>query len=81
MLTLQYKFVVDGEWRHDEHQPCVTVNSEVVNTVFIAREQDTVPVPIPVSEAAGRMEVDDVFMSPVSGFFHTFRFWLGISDP
>ncbi|KAF5958386.1 hypothetical protein HYC85_005611 [Camellia sinensis] len=35
-----YKFFVDGEWRHDEHQPFVSGNYGVVNSVFLAREPD-----------------------------------------
>jgi len=56
---LQYKFNVDGEWRYDEHQPYVSGNYGVVNTVFLAREPDVVPVVF--SDAPGRanMEVDD----------------------
>ncbi|CAL5340258.1 unnamed protein product [Camellia sinensis] len=37
---LRYKFFVDGEWRHDEHQPFVSGNYGVVNSVFLAREPD-----------------------------------------
>ncbi|KAI3445330.1 hypothetical protein Pfo_001995 [Paulownia fortunei] len=55
----QYKFFVDGEWRHDEHQPFVNGNYGVVNTIFLPREPDTIPA-IFSSETAGRshMEVD-----------------------
>lgn len=53
----QYKFFVDGEWRHDEHQPFVNGNYGVVNTVFIAREPDVVP---NVNQDIPDMEVDDV---------------------
>ncbi|KAH6819081.1 sucrose nonfermenting-like protein [Perilla frutescens var. frutescens] len=55
----QYKFFVDGEWRHDEHQPYVSGNYGVVNTIFLARESDTISA-ILGSETAGRsnMEVD-----------------------
>ncbi|KAF5937693.1 hypothetical protein HYC85_025199 [Camellia sinensis] len=38
-----YKFFVDGEWRHDEHQPFVSGNYGVVNSVFLAREPDVIP--------------------------------------
>ncbi|XVE63020.1 hypothetical protein DITRI_Ditri06bG0166000 [Diplodiscus trichospermus] len=59
----QYKFIVDGEWRHDEHQPFVNGNYGLVNTVFIAREPDMVP-PGCSPETPGRtnMDVDDVFI-------------------
>lgn len=41
-LSLQYKFVVDGEWRHDEHQPSVNSNIGTVNTILLTREPDYV---------------------------------------
>lgn len=36
----QFKFIVDGEWRHDEHQPFVTGNYGTVNTLLLPRESD-----------------------------------------
>ncbi|CAN6468169.1 unnamed protein product [Victoria cruziana] len=36
----QYIFIVDGERRHDEHQPYVSGDYGIVNTVMIAREPD-----------------------------------------
>ncbi|GAB4835821.1 AMP-activated serine/threonine-protein kinase regulatory subunit [Ancistrocladus abbreviatus] len=56
----QYKFNVDGDWRHDEHQPFVSGGYGIVNTVFLAREGDVVPVIFNI-EAPGRsnMDVDD----------------------
>ncbi|VFQ79235.1 unnamed protein product [Cuscuta campestris] len=39
----QYKFVVDGEWRHDENQPFVMGNYGTVNTVILPRETDYIP--------------------------------------
>ncbi|PON37846.1 AMP-activated protein kinase [Trema orientale] len=60
----QYKFFVDGEWRHDEQQPFVNGNYGVVNTIFLSGERDMVPTAFP-SEAPGRtnMDVDnDVYM-------------------
>lgn len=39
----QYKFVVDGEWRHDEHQPYIAGNYGTVNTVLVARGSDYRP--------------------------------------
>ena len=38
----QYKFIVDGEWRHDERQPCVSGNYGTVNTVMLSRDSGTV---------------------------------------
>ncbi|CAI9762701.1 unnamed protein product [Fraxinus pennsylvanica] len=39
----QYKFVIDGEWRHDEHQPFVSSNIGTVNTILLAREANYLP--------------------------------------
>ncbi|XP_028054126.1 sucrose nonfermenting 4-like protein [Camellia sinensis] len=53
----QYKFFVDGEWRHDEHQPFVSGNYGVVNIVFLAREPDVIPA-IYTPETPGRSSMD-----------------------
>lgn len=45
-LTLglhQYKFYVDGEWRHDENQPYVSGNYGIVNSLLLTGEPDRVP--------------------------------------
>ncbi|PKI46484.1 hypothetical protein CRG98_033127 [Punica granatum] len=40
----QYKFFVDGEWKHDEHQPYATSEYGIVNTIFLATtEHNYVP--------------------------------------
>lgn len=70
---MQYKFNVDGEWRHDEQQPFVSGNYGVVNTIYLVREPDILP-SILSAETPSRshMEVDnDVFghAVPVSLFF------------
>ncbi|KAG5541498.1 hypothetical protein RHGRI_021353 [Rhododendron griersonianum] len=56
----QFKFFVDGEWRHDERQPFETGNYGVVNTVYLATENDEIP-GIYNPETPGRcnMEVDN----------------------
>ncbi|MBA0687624.1 hypothetical protein Goari_015139, partial [Gossypium aridum] len=56
-----FKFFVDNEWRHDEHQPFVIGDYGVVNTIFIAREPDMLP-PRFSPEMPGRsnMDLDDV---------------------
>ena len=67
---MQYKFVVDGEWRHDEHQPFVNGNYGIVNTIFLSGEPDMLP-PVFTPEAPGRsnMDVDnDVYMRAVRLF-------------
>ncbi|KAG2395135.1 Sucrose nonfermenting 4-like protein [Vigna angularis] len=57
----QYKFNVDGEWRHDEQQPSVSGSCGVVNTIYLVREPDTLP-SILSNEAPGRsqMEIDNM---------------------
>ncbi|XP_027121111.1 sucrose nonfermenting 4-like protein isoform X2 [Coffea arabica] len=56
----QYKFVVDGEWRHDEHQPHVSSNYGTVNTVLLARESDYLPPMLnPQFPAGSNMDVDN----------------------
>ncbi|XP_010259698.1 PREDICTED: sucrose nonfermenting 4-like protein isoform X2 [Nelumbo nucifera] len=41
----QYKFLVDEEWRHDEHQPYINGIYGIVNTVtvLLSREPDSIP--------------------------------------
>lgn len=60
----QYKFNVDGEWRHDERQHYGSGNYGVVNTIFVSAEQNMVPSgfpPEPIDRA--NMDVDnDVYM-------------------
>lgn len=58
---MQYKFNVDGEWRHDEQQPFVNGSCGVVNTIYIVREPDILP-SILNTETPGRshMEVDNM---------------------
>ncbi|PSS10125.1 Sucrose nonfermenting 4-like protein [Actinidia chinensis var. chinensis] len=60
----QFKFFVDGEWRHDEHQPFVTGNYGVVNTVFLPREADAIhAIYSPETPGRSNMEVDnDLFL-------------------
>ncbi|KAK6130491.1 hypothetical protein DH2020_035749 [Rehmannia glutinosa] len=59
----QYKFVVDGEWRHDEHQPFISSNIGTVNTVLLTRESDyrpAVPSPqMPLVGPGSSMDVDN----------------------
>lgn len=53
----QFKFFVDGEWRHDEHQPFVRGNYGVMNTIFLPRVSDMVPAFIS-TEMPGRANMD-----------------------
>ncbi|GMH10440.1 hypothetical protein Nepgr_012281 [Nepenthes gracilis] len=56
----QYKFIVDGEWLHDEHQPSVSGSCGVVNTIFLSRGSGVVPVMFtPETSDGSNMEVDD----------------------
>ncbi|KAL6909349.1 hypothetical protein ACP4OV_001630 [Aristida adscensionis] len=52
----QYKFFVDGEWRHDERQPTITGEYGIVNTLYLTRDQiNTVLSP---STPGSRMNMD-----------------------
>ncbi|XP_051129952.1 sucrose nonfermenting 4-like protein [Andrographis paniculata] len=59
----QYKFVVDGEWRHDEHQPFISSSIGTVNTILITRESEFLPPmlsqPMTLSGPVSNMEVDN----------------------
>lgn len=48
---LQYKFLVDGEWRHDERQPHKNGEYGIVNTF------DALPVPVEVAQVQPRLDV------------------------
>uniref|UniRef100_A0A1D1Y7C6 Sucrose nonfermenting 4-like protein n=1 Tax=Anthurium amnicola TaxID=1678845 RepID=A0A1D1Y7C6_9ARAE len=63
----QYKFFVDGEWRHDECQHCTAGKYGIVNTVFVTREPVTIP-PIPGSDTPTsrvNMDVDNNMLQHV----------------
>ncbi|ESW26243.1 hypothetical protein PHAVU_003G103000 [Phaseolus vulgaris] len=55
----QYKFYVDGEWRHDEHQPCLSGEYGIVNTVLLATDPNFVPVLTPEIVSGSNMDVDN----------------------
>lgn len=59
----QFKFNVDGEWRHDEHQNFVSGSFGIVNTVFLAMDSEPLVPVMFTPETPGRsnMEVDDTF--------------------
>ncbi|WVY97889.1 hypothetical protein V8G54_030040 [Vigna mungo] len=67
---VQYKFNVDGEWRHDEHQPFVCGDGGTVNTFYLVRQPVILP-PIVNAETLGRshMEVDNDVVGHVVSFF------------
>ncbi|CAL9153811.1 sucrose nonfermenting 4-like protein isoform X2 [Musa acuminata AAA Group] len=54
----QYKFFVDGEWRHDECQPFVTGNDGIVNTIYLTREPNPVPALSSPGTPNSRMSMD-----------------------
>lgn len=68
---MQYKFNVDGEWRHDEQQPFASGNYGVVNTTYLAREPDVLSAILSAeTPSRSHMEVDnDVFGQAVSLVF------------
>ncbi|XP_075512360.1 sucrose nonfermenting 4-like protein [Primulina tabacum] len=59
----QFKFVVDGEWRHDEHQPFISSNIGIVNTILLTRESEYHPAllspQVPHSGPGSSMDVDN----------------------
>ncbi|OVA04332.1 CBS domain [Macleaya cordata] len=57
----QYKFFVDGEWRHDEHQPIASGNYGIVNIMRLTRVPDPFPVSLGPETPRFRshMDVDD----------------------
>lgn len=56
---MQYKFLVDGEWKHDEHQPCSTTDYGVVNTVLLPGEANYNPIVGPEMALGSGMELDN----------------------
>lgn len=67
----QYKFYVDGEWRHDEHQNFVNGNYGIVNTLLLSREHNPFP-SILSPEASGtrtNMDVDNEAFQRVVSLF------------
>lgn len=60
---MQYKFVVDGEWRHDDRQPSITSNLGTVNTILLTMESDYRPAmlgpQVPSAGPGSSMDVDN----------------------
>lgn len=68
-MYTQFKFIVDGNLRHDEHQPFVSGNGGVVNTVYLAREPDSIPEQFgPQTLDGARMDVDYSSLPVVMNF-------------
>ncbi|XP_057772017.1 sucrose nonfermenting 4-like protein [Salvia miltiorrhiza] len=55
----QYKFVVDGEWRHDDRQPSISSNLGTVNTILLTRESAILTPQIPSAGPSSSMDVDN----------------------
>ena len=56
---MQYKFFVDGEWRHDDLQPCESGEYGIVNTVSLATDPNILPVLTPDIVSGSNMDVDN----------------------
>ncbi|CAL4928495.1 unnamed protein product [Urochloa decumbens] len=54
----QYKFFVDGEWRHDEHQPTISGEYGIVNTLYLTREFNQINSVLSPSTPGNRMNMD-----------------------
>lgn len=69
-IDMQYKFCVDGVWRHDESQPFVRGDYGLVNTVVLARQPDVITSTFsPQTPGRSNMDVDyDVNMPEVREF-------------
>lgn len=68
-MSLQYKFIVDGEWRHDEQQAHMAEsNGQVNNWLLITKPQHPILPPAPDMGTPGvTMDVDhDMLHQPVS---------------
>lgn len=68
---MQYKFFVDGEWRHDEHQPYISGEYGIVNTVLLATDPNFVPVLNPNLVSGSSMDVDNEAFRRVVRISHT----------
>ncbi|XP_030503707.1 sucrose nonfermenting 4-like protein [Cannabis sativa] len=60
----QYKFNVDGEWRHDENENFINGNYGIVNTILVSTESNMALTGVP-SEPPGSMDVDNDFSVPM----------------
>lgn len=72
---VQYKYFVDGDWRHDERQPHVTGSYGVVNTLLLTQSADHLPA-ISNPESPGNrmnMDVDSENFQRVVGLHSCFR--------
>ena len=77
---MQYKFFVDGEWRHDEHQPYVPGEYGIVNTVLLATDPNYMPVLPPDVASGNSMDVDNDAFRRMVRLSHTLTFVFVFSD-
>lgn len=57
---MQYKFFVDGEWRHDERKPFVNGDFGIANTIFLATDPTFIPGNVsPEVSSGSNMDVDN----------------------
>lgn len=56
---MQFKFFVDGEWQHDDHQPYMSGEYGTVNTVFLTAEPSFMPGINPLASCGSNMDVDN----------------------
>ncbi|XP_066366287.1 sucrose nonfermenting 4-like protein [Miscanthus floridulus] len=54
----EYKFFVDGEWRHDERQPTISGEFGIVNTLYLTREFNQINALLSLSTPGSRMNMD-----------------------
>jgi hypothetical protein len=69
---MQYKFCVDGEWRHDELQPHSTTEYGIVNIVQFNMEANYNPEMIPGSS----MELDNEAFTRLVRYILLWSSWL-----
>lgn len=74
VILMQYKFFVDGEWRHDEHQPYVSGEYGIVNTVFLATDPNYMTVLTPEVTSGNSMDVDNEAFRRMVRVSHTLTF-------
>lgn len=70
LLYIQFKFFVDGEWRHDERLPVVSGNYGIVNIIRLTRELDPFPITLApeIPRSRSHMDVDHDALESVVKF-------------
>lgn len=59
VFYMQYKFLVDGEWQHDEQHPYSSSDYGIVNTALFTMEANYNPAMIPEMPSGSNMELDN----------------------